>query len=296
MKLGVAGLGRMGAAMVKRLIEVGHEVHIWNRTAARAKPLIDLGARAHASPQALASACDVVISILTDARAIADVYRGPQGLLAGAVPGKLFIEMSTVQPSVQVDMAKSVLAVGAQYVECPVGGTVGPALQGKLIGLVGGEPDSVARAKPILDQLCRRADRVGPVGAGSSVKLAINLPLAVYWQALGESYSLCRHLGLDEQWLVELFADSSGGPNVMKARGSAVATAMKTGMAGSATFDCDSIRKDLRTMVAEARDLGFDLPIAGKTLEVYDVASREGWGGRDCTELPTYWSGRAPKA
>jgi 3-hydroxyisobutyrate dehydrogenase len=296
MKLGVAGLGRMGAAMVRRLIEVGHEVHVWNRTSGRAKALIDLGACEHASARALADACEVVITIVTDAKAIDEVYRGANGLLSGSVAGKLFIEMSTVQPAVQIDMARSVTAAGAQYVECPVGGTVGPALQGKLIGLIGGEPDAVTRAKPILDQLCRRADRVGPVGAGSSVKLAINLPLAVYWQALGESYSLCKHLGLDEQWLVELFADSSGGPNVMKARGSAVATAMKTGGSGSATFDCDSIRKDLRTMVAEARDRGFDLPIAARTLQVYDGASHDGWGGRDCTELPTYWSTRPVKS
>ncbi|MGE0717978.1 MAG: NAD(P)-dependent oxidoreductase [Alphaproteobacteria bacterium] len=294
MKIGVAGLGRMGAAIAKRLIEVGHEVSVWNRTAERAKPLAAAGATVAASPRALAQGADAVITIVTDAAAIDAVYGGPDGLLAGDVAGKLFIEMSTVRPEAERGLATKVVAAGATLVECPVGGTVGPALQGKLLGLAGGEAADVARARPILDQLCRRIDHVGPIGAGASMKLAINLPLAVYWQAFGEAYALCRHLDVDRGWLVELFADTSGGPNVLKARGGAVAKALATAESGSATFDCDSIRKDLRTMVEEAHAAGFDLPIAERTLAVYDEASKAGWGGRDCTELPAYWSGRKP--
>jgi len=295
MKVGVAGLGRMGAAIAKRLRDVGHDVVVWNRTPGRTAPLVAAGATAAATPAELAAACEAIVTIVTDAAAIDRVFHAPDGLLSGDVRGKLFVEMSTVQPHTEVALAEKVVARGAQFVECPVGGTVGPALQGKLVGLIGGDEAAVARAKPLLDQLCRRADRVGPVGAGSSVKLAINLPLAVYWQAFGEAYALCKHVGLDEDWLVELFADTSGGPNVLKARGSAVAKAMKTHQAGSATFDCDGIRKDLRTMIEEARTLGMQLPIAERTLSVYDEASRAGWGGRDCTELPVYWSSRDAK-
>lgn len=295
MKVGVAGLGRMGAAIAKRLREVGHDVIVWNRNPKRAEPLVALGAVAAATPADLASQAEAIITIVTDAAAIDAVYHGPGGLLGGDVRGKLFIEMSTVQPETEIALARRVADAGAQFVECPVGGTVGPALQGKLLGLVGGDEDAVARAKPLLDQMCRRADRVGPVGAGSSMKLAINLPLAVFWQAMGESWALCRHLGLDEDFLVELFADTSGGPNVLKARGSAVAKAMRTSESGSATFDCDSIRKDLRTMVAEARRLGMALPVAERTLSVFDEASEAGWGGRDCTELPVYWSSRGAR-
>ncbi len=168
--------------------------------------------------------------------------------------------------------------------------TVGPALSGKLLGLIGGDAVAVARARPIIDQLCRRADHVGPIGAGASIKLAINLPLAVFWQSFGEAYALCRHLGADPYWRVELFADTSGGTNVLKARGAAVAAALKTNHSGVATFDCDSIRKDLRTMIDEAKSRGMGLPLAEQTLAVYDQASRAGWGGRDCTELPAYWA------
>ncbi len=290
MKVGIAGLGRMGGAIAKRLIEVGHEVTVWNRSADKIEPLVKAGAAAAASPTDLAARSDVVITILTDAKAIGDVYECDSGLLAGDVSGKTFIEMSTVQPSTEIELARKISAKGGAMVECPVGGTVGPALQGKLLGLAGGTKENFARVKPLLEQMCRRVDLVGPIGAGASMKLAINLPLGVFWQALGEAYSLCRHLNLDPAWLMELFADTSGGPNVLKARGGAVALALQAKDPGSATFDCDSIRKDFRTMVAEAKALGFGLPLAEKTLAIYDQASREGWGRKDCTELPAFWS------
>jgi 3-hydroxyisobutyrate dehydrogenase len=292
MNIGVAGLGRMGAAIATRLKEAGHAVTVWNRSADKVRPLVEAGAVAAHSAQDLAQKADIVITILTDAEAIRAVYEGQNGLLAGEVRGKLFIEMSTVRPETEIALLAKVSAKGAALVECPVGGTVGPALTGKLIGLAGGEKEDVARARPILDQLCRRVDHFGPIGAGSSMKLAINLPLATFWQSFGEAYALCKHLGADTNRLVELFADTSGGPNVLRARGAAVAKALNSQEPGSATFDCDSFRKDLRTMVAEAHARGFDLPLAERTLAVYDQASKEGWGKRDGTELPAYWTHR----
>ncbi len=290
MQVGVAGLGRMGAAIAKRLIEVGHQVVVWNRNPEKTKALADAGAAVAATPSELAGQVETVITILTDAAAIADVYEGKSGLLAADVAGKLFIEMSTVQPETEIALARKVSAKRATLVECPVGGTVGPALAGKLIGVAGGAADDFARARPLLEQMCRRVDLVGPIGAGASMKLAINLPLATYWQSFGEAFSLVKHLNLDPAWLVELFADTSGGTNVLKARGGAVALALQARESGSATFDCDFIRKDLRTMVAEAKSRGFALPLAERTLAVYDQASAEGWGDKDCTELPAFWS------
>jgi 3-hydroxyisobutyrate dehydrogenase len=280
----------MGAAIAKRLIEAGHDVHVWNRSAAKTEPLVAAGAVAASSPRHLAEGVDAIITILTDAAAISDVYEGKGGLLAGDVRGKLFVEMSTVQPATEVALAEKIKAKGAVMVECPVGGTVGPALTGKLLGVAGGSKEDFDRAKPLLEQLCRRVDLVGPIGAGASMKLAINLPLGIFWLAFGEAYSLCRHLNLDPAWLVELFADTSGGTNVLKARGSAVALALQSKPSGSATFDCDNIRKDFRTMVAEAKSLGFGLPLAEQALSLFDQASREGWGGKDCTEIPAFWS------
>jgi len=294
MKVGVAGLGRMGAAIAKRLIEVGHEVVVWNRNPDKAKPLAEAGAKVAATPAELAGQVDAIITIVTDAAAIASVYEGKSGLLEGDVAGKLFIEMSTVQPETEIALAKKIAAKKAVMVECPVGGTVGPALTGKLLGVAGGTAEDFARAKPLLEQMCRRVDLVGPIGSGASMKLAVNLPLVVFWQSFGEAWSMVRHLGLDPAWFVELMAETSGGPNVLKNRGSAVALALAGKDPGSATFDCDSIRKDLRTMVAEAKVRGFGgLPLAERTLAVFDEASAAGWGAKDCTELPAFWPGKA---
>ena len=137
MQIGIAGLGRMGAAIAARLIEVGHTLTVWNRSPDKAKPLETAGAALARSPGELAGKVETVITILTDAAAIEAVYDGPSGLLSGDVAGKLFIEMSTVQPQTEIDLARRVRAKGAGLVECPVGGTVGPARQGKLIGLMG---------------------------------------------------------------------------------------------------------------------------------------------------------------
>ena len=121
---------------------------------------------------------------------------------------------------------------------------------------MGAEPADAARAKPILDQLCRRLEHCGPVGSGAVMKLTINMPLMIYWQALGEALALCRPLGLDPTRIMDLLSDTSGGPNVLKVRGPAVARMLKGGDSGPVTFDLDSGVKDLRTMLAEGKARG----------------------------------------
>ncbi len=149
MKIGIAGLGRMGSAIARRLRECGHDVTVWNRSGGKVEALLATGATAAVTPAALAAASEAVITILTDDAAIEAVYGGAQGLLSGDVRGKLFIEMSTVQPQTEVALAQKVTQKGADFVECPVGGTVGPALSGKLLGLVGGTAEAVQRARPV---------------------------------------------------------------------------------------------------------------------------------------------------
>jgi 3-hydroxyisobutyrate dehydrogenase len=283
MKIGMAGTGRMGAAIAQRLAGRGHEVTVWNRTADKARAL---GLPVVEDPSGLLDASDIIISILTDAGAIEAVYAK---LLAGDVKRKLFIEMSTVRPETQKRLAEKVKAKGAALVECPVGGTVGPAKEGKLFGFAGGEAADVARARPLLDQMCRRVEHVGPVGAGAAMKLAINLPLMVFWQAFGEALSLCEPLGIDPAHLMDIFADTSGGPNVLKVRGPTIAAALAGKDPGAATFNVDSMRKDLRTMLEEARALGRELPVTQRTLECFDRAARNGLGAADAAMLPASW-------
>jgi 3-hydroxyisobutyrate dehydrogenase len=282
----------MGAAIAQRLIEVGHQVTVWNRSADKLKPLAQAGAAVAAAPAELASTADAVITILTDAAAIDAVYYGASGLLAGDVRGKLFIEMSTVRPQTEVALAEKVRAKGAALVECPVGGSTGPARQGKLIGLMGAEPGDAARGKPILDQLCRRLEHCGPVGSGAVMKLTINMPLMIYWQALGEALALCRPLGLDPARIMDLLSDTSGGPNVLKVRGPGVASMLKGGDGGPVTFDIDSAVKDLRTMLAEGKARGVELPLVEKTLACYEETKSKVSGAAEVSAVSVYWANR----
>ena len=121
------------------------------------------------------------------------------------------------------------------------------------------------------------------------MKLAINLPLMVYWQALGEALSLCRPLALDPARVIDILADTSGAPNVLKGRGATIAAALAGKAPAAVTVDVDNMRKDLRAMVAEARALGRTLPLAERTLECFDQASRQGLGASDCSMLPVHW-------
>ena len=163
MQIGLVGVGRMGAGIAARLVEVGHQVTVWNRSADKLKPLADAGIKAATTPAELAGAAEVIISILTDAAAIDAVYGGPQGLLAGNIKGKLFIEMSTVRPETEIALAEKVRAKGAAFVECPVGGSTGPARQGKLLGLAGAEAGGfrARQADPRSAVPARRALRAG---------------------------------------------------------------------------------------------------------------------------------------
>jgi 3-hydroxyisobutyrate dehydrogenase len=295
MQIGVAGVGKMGAAIAQRLMEVGHEVTVWNRTADKLRPVANAGAAVAATPAELARNVQAIISILTDAAAIEAVYGGAAGLLAGDVGGKLFMEMSTVEPQTEMALAEKVRAKGAALVECPVGGSTGPARQGKLIGLMGAAPADAARAKPILEQLCRRLEHCGPVGSGAVMKLTINMPLMIYWQALGEALALCRPLGLDPARVMDLLSDTSGGPNVLKVRGAAVADMLKGAEGGPVTFDIDSAVKDLRTMLAEGRRRGLELPLVEKTLACYEEAKRKVSGAAEVSAVSVYWANRASK-
>jgi 3-hydroxyisobutyrate dehydrogenase len=289
MKVGVAGIGRMGAAIAERLLKHGHQVTVWNRTPAKAQALTQHGATVATTAAELAASADIILSILTDANAIAAAYDGPEGLLSGKVSGKLFVEMSTVRPDTQRALAGRIKTKGAAMIDCPVGGTTGPARDGKLLGFVGGDAADLARARPVLEKLCRRIEHVGPVGSGASLKLAINLPLLVYWQAFGEALALCQPLGLDPARLIDIFADTSGGPNMLKTRGPMIADALNGKVPANVTFNIDSIRKDLATMIEEARMLGYELPVAARALECFDGVAREGMGDGDAVMLPVSW-------
>ncbi len=292
MQIGVAGLGAMGANIAARLMEVGHQVTVWNRSPDKARPLAAADAKVAASPAALASAVEAVITILTDGAAIDAVYNGPNGLLSGDVKGKLLIEMSTVAPKVELELAPKVRAKGAALIECPVGGSTAPARQGKLLGLMGAEPADAVRARPILEQLCRKVEHCGPIGSGSAMKLAINLPLMVAWQAYGEAFAIARSVGWEPKRLLELFAESNGANNALKMRADMIVAMFENRDPGPTTFSIANGLKDLRTMVEAGTLLGADMIATKAALAGFEDAVKNGFGGGDGARQSVYWAGR----
>ena len=293
MKIGVCGTGRMGSSIARRLMSVGHDVAVWNRNPAKTAPLTEAGARAFASPAELVENCEAVIVMLLNDTASDAVYRGPNGILNAALEGRLVIDMSTVRPDTMRAVGLSISQQGAAFVECPVGGSVGPAKEGKLFALVGGEQADIARARPVLEQLCRRIEHVGPLGSGATVKLAINLPLLVYWQALGEALAICKPLNLSPDRLIDILSDTAGTPTAMKGRSAVIAKVLGGEPPGEAAFSLSAAKKDLATAVQFARSIQAELPVAASALACFEEAEVEGLSDTDATTVATRWPQRA---
>jgi 3-hydroxyisobutyrate dehydrogenase len=292
MKIGVCGTGRMGSSIAQRLMSVGHEVGVWNRKIAKTKPLTDAGAKLFASPAELVEGCDVVIVMLLNDTASEAVYRGASGILRSQLAGKLLIDMSTVRPDTMKSIGASVAQLGAAFVECPVGGSTGPAKEGKLFGLVGGAKADVTRAMPILEQLCRRIEHVGVLGSGATMKLAVNLPLLVYWQALGEALAICRPLNLPADRLIDILSDTAGTPTAMKGRGAVIAKALGGQPIGETAFAVSAAKKDLATAVQFGASIHSELPVAASALACFEEAEAAGLGDSDATSVSVRWTQR----
>jgi 3-hydroxyisobutyrate dehydrogenase len=291
MKIGIVGTGRMGTAIAQRLLDLGHEVRVWNRTVENAREACDAGAKWTPALRELVNESEAVISFLLDNAAVERVYLGTQALSTGRVEGRLFIDMSTVSPDTHLGIARVMASRHADFIECPVSGSIPLARSGALVGFAGGEAGPFTRARPLLMQLCRRVEHAGRLGAGARMKLAANLLLAVFWQALGESLLLVDP-STNAALAVDLLADSNIGAAVLRARAPQVIAAMKGDAPGAAAFDVDTMRKDLRYMGQEAAAHGSSLPLANRTLECFDRASREGSGGVDSVAYPAYWIAR----
>jgi len=296
MKIGVCGTGRMGSAIAQRLMSVGHEISVWNRDQAKTRPLVDAGACASSTPTALVDDCEAVVVMLLNDAASEAVYCGQDGILQARLTGKLIIDMSTLRPDTMQAIGTGVTQKGGAFVESPVGGSTAPAKEGKLFALVGGDDTDVARAMPILEQLCRRIEHIGALGAGATMKLAVNLPLLVYWQALGESLTICKPLNLPADRLIDILSDTAGAPAAMKGRGAAIAKVLGGAPPGPTAFGLSAARKDLATAVQFATTLNAELPVATGALRCYEDAETAGLGDADATTISSRWSQRNVKS
>lgn len=296
MQVGFCGLGGMGAAMAARLLERGHRLTVWNRTAAKAGPLAEQGAASASTPAEVARQNQLVITCVFDDDAVTQVYTGPGGILAADCAGKLLIETSTVSAGTIRGIAEKAAAKGAAVLECPVAGAPAMARGGNLMGFAGGAEPDFERAKPILDDLCQRVDYFGPLGSGNAVKLAVNLPLLAYFEALGEALALARDVPVDPEKMIAALSQSPGGANVMKIAAGWITEALNSGSEAGGVMSLASVRKDLHLMLDAARRAGAILPLTSAALHSYDSAVADGWGGRPFWTVSLYRRDKREKA
>jgi len=289
MKIGIVGTGRMGTGIAQRLLDLGHEVLVWNRSAHKAHDAFEAGAKWTPLLGDMVRDAEVVISFLYDNKAVERVYLGERGILAGRVEGRLFIDMSTVASNVPENVAAALQARGAAFLECPVSGSVPAARSGTLVGFAGGPAQVYARALPLLKQLSRRVELVGPYGAGARMKLAANLLLGVFWLTLGEALSLAGKSALDASAILDLLADSNIGAGILRARKDQIVAALNGRGPATPDFDVDTMRKDLQYVLREAGSGPGTLPLARRALECLDRTSNEGKGRTDMVGLPALW-------
>jgi 3-hydroxyisobutyrate dehydrogenase len=288
MKVGLVGLGRMGAAISQRLTERGCEVVAWDRSAkAREKAHGAQGQRALRvvdDPRAVAAETDVVLSIITEDKGVRQVFAGSDGFLAADVRGKLFIEMSTLQPMTHRELAPLVKAKGASLVDSPVMGSIPTVREGKLLALLGGEAADIERAREVLDHLTRRIVHIGPNGAGCAMKLAVNLGMAVYLQSLTEAIALGQSEGLELEQMLEIFAEAPTASPWLKGK-----TGVLKGEPADITLDIRTMRKDVMSAVATGARNGVAMPATSGTLASLSAAVAGGWGEKDLAEAPRYF-------
>lgn len=277
---GIIGLGNMGYAIAQRLLFEGESLTVWNRTPGKEK---GLHVSTATSPQEVAGASEVIISVLANDAATQSVYFDHNGLLSGTLEGKVIVEMCTMAPERAKELESAVLAQKGLFLECPVGGTIGPALEGKLLGLAGGSEQAFTKAKPVLEKLTRRLEHFGPAGTGAAMKLAINLPLMVYWTALGEALKIARSHNVDPSIALDVLSDSSGAIGAAKKRVPPIRDMVINGDPGNTNFSLENAIKDLQLMVNETQSGEGTDSIVSAALMRYKKAEKNGFNGFDCS-------------
>jgi 3-hydroxyisobutyrate dehydrogenase-like beta-hydroxyacid dehydrogenase len=271
-KVGFVGLGVMGSQMVNRLLSKSHTVTGYNRTRAKAQWLIDKGMRWADSPRAVAAASDYTFAMVTNSAAIQTIAEGPDGLLAGLSSGKIFIDMSTVSPTVSRALAAKVRTLGADMVDSPVSGSVITLQEGKLSVMVGGRKETFEKIKPLLLDIGPKVTHVGDNGLALSMKIAVNLSLAVQMLAFSEGVLLAEKSGIARDVAVDVLVNSAVASPMIKYRGPFVLQQPE-----EAWFDVNMMQKDMVLAMELGRQLDVPLPTTAVSNEFLTAARGMGW-------------------
>ena len=288
MRVAVVGTGRMGAAMAGRLAAAGHDVVAQNRTRSRAEAVAARhGLRVATSPREAAADAEVVLVSLADDEALRAAYGGPDGLLAGLRPGGVVADTSTVDPATVQELGPQVAEAGAQLLDTPVSGSVSTVEAGQLMVMAGGDPDALRQAQPVLDAFATRVIHLGALGAGATMKLAVNSMIHALNEALAEALVLAEKAGVARSAAYEVIASSAvAAPFVLYKR-----AAYEEPESAAVAFALDLVAKDLRLVADLADRVGARMPQLAANREVVDAALAAGLGGADLSALATLLRG-----
>ncbi|MCW3068885.1 MAG: hypothetical protein JWL67_1510 [Solirubrobacterales bacterium] len=277
--IGFVGLGHMGGNMAARFLAAGYDVYGEAQTRESAQDLVDDGLRWRDTPREVAENAEIIFTSLPDDGVLEQVAAGPDGLLAGLGPGKVWVDVSTVSPSASRALAEQVSKLGAAMLDAPVSGSVPQVQTGTLTIMVGGDSDIYARVEPILSVL-GTPTHVGENGHGLALKLAINISLAVQMLAFSEGLLMAERSGIDRELAARVMTASPIGSPMLKARAALVLDLPET-----AWFDVGLMQKDVALALDTARQLRIPLPSAAAADQLLSVARASGYERRDLAAL-----------
>ena len=278
MDLGFVGLGAMGQVIVPRLIAGGHTVTGWNRSRDKAQPLLDAGLRWADSPRAVAERSEIVFSIVTDAKAVAAVALGEDGILAGLRQGGIYVDMSTIAPDASRAVAEKFAARGAVMLDAPLSGSPVTVRQGNASLMVGGDEAAFRRIKPVLEAIGPKVTRIGANGLACQMKISVNLLLMVEVIAFGEAVALAEKGGVDREVAVEAVLKSVAASPVLGYRGPFI---LEGKMPAVPLADVTLQQKDMILALDLGRTLGSPVPLAAAANEMMNACRGLGIDHRD---------------
>jgi 3-hydroxyisobutyrate dehydrogenase-like beta-hydroxyacid dehydrogenase len=282
--VGFIGLGLMGRPMAANLLKAGYDVTIWNRTPTRGDELVAQGAKRASTPRAVAAASEVVFTIVSDPPALESVLWGADGVFAGLRRGSVLVDSSTVSPALERRAAEAAAAQAAEFLEAPVTGGTWGAEKGELVFMVGGSAETLKRVEPVLGAMGKRWFHLGPHGAGQTVKLAMNLLLALEVEAFAEALALVTGAGLPGQQLFEVMQTSMGRSGLLDIKGP-----MMLKGEYKPSFPLRLMHKDMGLALDLANQLGVPLPSAASTREVLSAVKGATKEDVDFSALASFW-------
>ncbi|HEU4782426.1 MAG TPA: NAD(P)-dependent oxidoreductase [Ktedonobacterales bacterium] len=274
--LGFIGLGAMGGRVTKRLLDAGYEVVGFNRTPAKAQWLLAVGMRWANTPRDVAESAEIIFTMVTNTDALETVVQGPNGVLAGLRPGKIYIDMSTVSPSKSRELADQVAARGARMLDTPVSGSPITLEQGQLSMMVGGDRETFERVRPVLEAIAPTVNYVGANGQAVLMKIAVNLNLQVQIMAFSEALLLAEKGGIPRATALKVLLDSVIASPSLKYR-----TPFILNEPDEAWFNVNMMQKDMLLALEMGRQFDVPLPTVAVSNEFLTSARAMGLADHD---------------